>query len=60
MPSATLAARRRWMSVLALASSEDLEARWAALAEPPRFQRLRGPEVGLVMVRGGAEAGTAT
>lgn len=42
------------MSVLALASSEDLEARWAALAEPPRFQRLRGPEVGLVMVRGRA------
>jgi alpha-D-ribose 1-methylphosphonate 5-triphosphate synthase subunit PhnG len=54
MASETLAARRRWMSVLALASSEELEARWAALAEPPRFQRLRGPEVGLVMVRGRA------
>lgn len=54
MPSETLAARRRWMSVLALASSEELEARWAALAAPPRFQRLRGPEVGLVMVRGRA------
>jgi alpha-D-ribose 1-methylphosphonate 5-triphosphate synthase subunit PhnG len=48
---AALAARRRWMSVLALASTADLEARWAALAEPPRYRVLRGPEVGLVMVR---------
>jgi alpha-D-ribose 1-methylphosphonate 5-triphosphate synthase subunit PhnG len=48
---AALAARRRWMSVLALASTADLEARWAALAEPPRYRVLRGPDVGLVMVR---------
>lgn len=48
------AARRRWMSELALATTEALEARWATLAEPPRYQRLRGPEVGLVMVRGRA------
>ena len=48
------AARRRWMSELALATTETLEARWARLAEPPRYRRLRGPEVGLVMVRGRA------
>ena len=48
------AARRRWMSELALATTEALEARWASLAEPPRYRRLRGPEVGLVMVRGRA------
>jgi alpha-D-ribose 1-methylphosphonate 5-triphosphate synthase subunit PhnG len=49
-----IAARRRWMSVLALASVGALEAHWAALAAPPRYRRLRGPEVGLVMVRGRA------
>lgn len=46
-----VAQRRRWMSVLALASTEELEARWAALSEPPRYALLRRPEVGLVMVR---------
>ena len=55
MPADTFAAaRRRWMSTLALAAPEALEARWAALAPPPRYRRLRGPEVGLVMVRGRA------
>jgi alpha-D-ribose 1-methylphosphonate 5-triphosphate synthase subunit PhnG len=41
------------MSVLALASTEELAARWPATV--PGFRRLRGPEVGLVMVR--AQAG---
>ncbi len=54
MPPDALAARRRWMSVFALASTEELQARWATLAEPPRYLRLRGPEIGLVMVRGRA------
>jgi alpha-D-ribose 1-methylphosphonate 5-triphosphate synthase subunit PhnG len=43
--------RRRWMSALALASTEELEARWATLPERPRYTLLRRPEVGLVMVR---------
>jgi alpha-D-ribose 1-methylphosphonate 5-triphosphate synthase subunit PhnG len=48
--------RRRWMSVLALASTEELQARRAALADAPRYELLRPPEVGLVMVRGRAGA----
>jgi alpha-D-ribose 1-methylphosphonate 5-triphosphate synthase subunit PhnG len=42
------------MSVLALASTAELEARWAALGTPARYRMLRGPEIGLVMVRGRA------
>jgi alpha-D-ribose 1-methylphosphonate 5-triphosphate synthase subunit PhnG len=52
-------ARRRWMSVLALASTAELEARWGALGAPPRHRMLRWPETGLVMVRGRA-GGTGT
>jgi alpha-D-ribose 1-methylphosphonate 5-triphosphate synthase subunit PhnG len=47
----TDAPRRRWMSVLALATPEELEAAWRLVGEPPPYTRLRGPEVGLVMVR---------
>jgi alpha-D-ribose 1-methylphosphonate 5-triphosphate synthase subunit PhnG len=39
------------MSVLALAPSEDVEAAWRRLEHPPAYTRLRGPDVGLVMVR---------
>jgi len=53
-PADAVAARRRWMSLLALAPGEALQARWDALDPPPRHRRLRGPEVGLVMVRGRA------
>jgi alpha-D-ribose 1-methylphosphonate 5-triphosphate synthase subunit PhnG len=42
------------MSVLALAPAEQLEARWSALGLTPGYRRLRGPEIGLVMVRGRA------
>ena len=48
------AARRRWMGVLARASASEIEARLAALPPPPPHLRLRGPETGLVMVRGRA------
>jgi alpha-D-ribose 1-methylphosphonate 5-triphosphate synthase subunit PhnG len=54
MPGPIDDARRRWMSVLALASREELEARWATLDARPRYEVLRRPEVGLVMVRGRA------
>jgi alpha-D-ribose 1-methylphosphonate 5-triphosphate synthase subunit PhnG len=50
-PTTGDAAHRRWMSLLALAPGEALQARWAAVGEPPRYRRLRGPEVGLVMLR---------
>src|SRR5262245_64735850 len=39
------------MSVLALARLEELEACWTALGPPPHHRLLRGPEIGLVMVR---------
>jgi alpha-D-ribose 1-methylphosphonate 5-triphosphate synthase subunit PhnG len=46
--------RRRWMAVLAQAAPEEVEAAWQRLADPPAYRRLRGPETGLVMVRGRA------
>ena len=45
------AARRRWMSVLAQASGEEIEQAWQALPEQPEYRVVRRPEVGLVMVR---------
>jgi alpha-D-ribose 1-methylphosphonate 5-triphosphate synthase subunit PhnG len=51
-PEAARAARRHWMSVLARASAEELAACLASAGGVPGFQRLRGPESGLVMVRG--------
>jgi alpha-D-ribose 1-methylphosphonate 5-triphosphate synthase subunit PhnG len=47
-------ARRRWMGVLARASAAEIAARLEALPSPPAHRRLRGPETGLVMVRGRA------
>lgn len=51
---ATLLARPRWMAALAKATPPELEAAWSALADKPAFTALRGPEAGLVMVRGRA------
>lgn len=47
-------ARQRWMSVLARAGSDELECAWDAIDARPPYQVRRGPEVGLVMVRGRA------
>jgi alpha-D-ribose 1-methylphosphonate 5-triphosphate synthase subunit PhnG len=44
--------RQAWMAVLARATSAELEQRGAALL--PGWTRLRGPEVGLVMLQGRA------
>jgi alpha-D-ribose 1-methylphosphonate 5-triphosphate synthase subunit PhnG len=44
--------RRRWMAVLAKANAHELESAWARLASQPDYETLRGPETGLVMVRG--------
>ena len=54
MDGSDMAARRRWMAVLARASAADIAACMGALPAPPRHVRLRGPETGLVMVRGRA------
>jgi alpha-D-ribose 1-methylphosphonate 5-triphosphate synthase subunit PhnG len=53
------AARRHWMAVLARASAEELAALLDRHAEVPRYTRLRGPEAGLVMVRGRTGGGGA-
>jgi alpha-D-ribose 1-methylphosphonate 5-triphosphate synthase subunit PhnG len=45
--------RRRWLAVLAQATTDRLEACWAA-AQPPAMSLLRQPEIGLVMARGRA------
>ena len=59
MPTSTgtdpqIAARQRWMGVLARAEDGALEAAWAGLADRPDYRLLRPPETGLVMVRGRA------
>ena len=43
--------RQRWMSILARATADELAA---GLHDVPAYTRLRGPEAGLVMVRGRA------
>jgi alpha-D-ribose 1-methylphosphonate 5-triphosphate synthase subunit PhnG len=53
-PPADPQQRRRWMSVLARASAAEIADRLAALPPAPPHRRLRGPETGLVMVRGRA------
>jgi len=43
--------RQRWMPVLARATADELAA---GLPDMPAYTRLRGPEAGLVMLRGRA------
>ena len=52
-------ARQHWMSVLARAAADELESCLAEHGGAPAYQRLRGPESGLVMVRGRAGGGGA-
>lgn len=44
--------RKRTVDLLARAETQELLAAWDALAEKPVAQPVRGPETGLVMVRG--------
>jgi alpha-D-ribose 1-methylphosphonate 5-triphosphate synthase subunit PhnG len=44
--------RRRAMEILAKADEALLAGAWSALPEIPRYQKVRGPETGLVMIRG--------
>ncbi|MBS0559105.1 MAG: phosphonate C-P lyase system protein PhnG [Proteobacteria bacterium] len=53
------AKRRQWMSVLARASADEISARLEGCGTLPDCQILRGPETGLVMVRGRAGGGGA-
>ncbi len=45
-------ARKRVLDLLARATRTDMETVFNALATQPKHERLRGPETGLVMVRG--------
>jgi alpha-D-ribose 1-methylphosphonate 5-triphosphate synthase subunit PhnG len=51
--------RRQWMAVLARASAEDMAALLDRHVAVPAYTRLRGPEAGLVMVRGRTGGGGA-
>ena len=53
LPAET-AARRRWIGVLARADARAIEALLATAPALPPHDLLRGPEVGLVMMRGRA------
>ena len=44
--------RQRWLSVLAKAPADRLEALWRDLGPTPSYSVLRQPEIGLVMVQG--------
>jgi alpha-D-ribose 1-methylphosphonate 5-triphosphate synthase subunit PhnG len=49
---AALRERQRWLSVLAKAPADRLEALWRDLCAAPTYTVLRRPEIGLVMLRG--------
>lgn len=51
--------RKRALDVLAAASAKALAAHWDAFEPKPEHQRIRGPETGLVMIRGRAGGGGA-
>jgi alpha-D-ribose 1-methylphosphonate 5-triphosphate synthase subunit PhnG len=50
----TTATRQHWMSVLARAHAAAIESELTQLGPLPAWTRVRGPETGLVMVRGRA------
>ncbi|MCR6497826.1 phosphonate C-P lyase system protein PhnG [Shinella sp. CPCC 101442] len=53
------AERQKAMGLLAKASRAELQAAFGALADKPTVQPVRGPETGLVMVRGRIGGGGA-
>ena len=58
-PSPDPTARKQWMAVLARAPGEAIADRLAAWGTIPAYTLLRGPEAGLVMVRGRTGGGGA-
>ncbi|MCX7373381.1 MAG: phosphonate C-P lyase system protein PhnG [Alphaproteobacteria bacterium] len=53
-PDFTIDDRRAWMAVLARAGAGPLRDALATIPTLPAWQRLRGPETGLIMLRGRA------
>jgi alpha-D-ribose 1-methylphosphonate 5-triphosphate synthase subunit PhnG len=51
-PAAAQTERQRWLSILAKAPVDRLEALLRGLGETPDYTLLRRPEIGLVMVQG--------
>jgi alpha-D-ribose 1-methylphosphonate 5-triphosphate synthase subunit PhnG len=51
--------RRRAMGLLARATAQELRSAWDELAEKPVVKPVRGPETGLIMVRGRIGGGGA-
>nr|WP_250809151.1 phosphonate C-P lyase system protein PhnG [Neorhizobium tomejilense] len=58
-PNAETAARRRAAGLLARATTNELHAAWEKLPAKPEVKPVRGPETGLVMVRGRIGGGGA-
>ena len=59
LPVAQPNERQRVARMLAHATIQELQAAWSALAEKPTVKPVRGPETGLVMVRGRIGGGGA-
>src|SRR5450631_529554 len=59
LPDRPHAARRHWMAVLARADLEAIADLIGTAGGMPEYQKLRGPDAGLVMVRGRAGGGGA-
>jgi alpha-D-ribose 1-methylphosphonate 5-triphosphate synthase subunit PhnG len=51
-PAAAQEQRQRWLSVLAKAPADRLDALWEGLGARPSYTLLRRPEIGLVMLQG--------
>src|SRR5260370_1075502 len=51
-PAAAQAGRQRWLSILAKAPADRLDALWPGIGEVPAYTLMRRPEIGLVMVQG--------
>lgn len=52
MPLDQNRSRRRWMGLLAKASSAEIDMIWSRLPSLPAYSLLRRPEIGLMMVQG--------
>ncbi|MCM2473625.1 phosphonate C-P lyase system protein PhnG [Rhizobium sp. CG5] len=59
IPDETIPARKRVADLLAQALPQELADAWEALEDKPQAQFLRGPETGLVMIRGRIGGGGA-
>ncbi|MCJ9754873.1 phosphonate C-P lyase system protein PhnG, partial [Neorhizobium sp. BETTINA12A] len=51
-PNAGTTGRRRAVGLLARAMTDELRAAWDKLPAKPEVKPVRGPETGLVMIRG--------